>query len=437
MDCVTLRDECNAEYGSPWENSFKIDFHRIIDDEHLVESTLSSIRHLGTDTALSPKASVIRSHIQVVFGNLYHAWQRGTWLAYAGANSAYGLPKRYNPLGINRQLPRVLRALDELGYVRLETGWYDRLRGTGRTNRARAAEPLERWFMSLGDRAPLMEVERECIILRGDADDDSEHDIDYEDTPDIIAMRQRLTAYNELMARTSVTLDLSRCPEEPLVDYSHIRTYRVFNRGSFSIGGRFYGPWWTTLSGVETAEGKLNLRGFIRINGMETVELDYSAQHPTLLYAMKGLAVPDDPYQCGPYDRSVVKHALLIALNASSRGKAKKALDKWSREMIAATGFHDRFRVDRELLPALELKHEAIREYFYADTWSITQKMDSDIAERIMVHFTSKGIPVLMVHDSFIVQRDLGGELRSVMTDGMKDVMRSFGFDGSPIIKGG
>ena len=44
------------------------------------------------------------------------------------------------------------------------------------------------------------------------------------------------------------------------------------------------------------------------------------------------------------------------------------------------------------------------------------QRIDSDIAEATMLHFARQNIPVLPVHDSFIMHYGYEEELRSVMT---------------------
>ena len=41
--------------------------------------------------------------------------------------------------------------------------------------------------------------------------------------------------------------------------------------------------------------------------------------------------------------------------------------------------------------------------------------IDAQIAEYIINHFTDQGIPVLAIHDSFLIDRIIEGDLRSVM----------------------
>jgi hypothetical protein len=68
--------------------------------------------------------------------------------------------------------------------------------------------------------------------------------------------------------------DADRLP----LDLSRRTLYRVFNNSSFKQGGRFYGAWWQSVP--------REYRGLIRINGKPTVELDYRAIHPRILYAL-------------------------------------------------------------------------------------------------------------------------------------------------------
>ena len=50
---------------------------------------------------------------------------------------------------------------------------------------------------------------------------------------------------------------------------------RVFGRGSFERGGRFYGGWWQNIPSA--------YRSVISINGKPTIEMDYSQYHPNIL----------------------------------------------------------------------------------------------------------------------------------------------------------
>ena len=60
-------------------------------------------------------------------------------------------------------------------------------------------------------------------------------------------------------------------------------------------------------------------------------------------------------------------------------------------------------------------KHSAIRDLFDNDTGLKLQRLDSDICESVLMEFYTKDIPVLSVHDSFIVSKNYETELFQAM----------------------
>ena len=136
--------------------------------------------------------------------------------------------------------------------------------------------------------------------------------------------------------------------------------------------------------------------------------------HPTILYVSKGLRPPSDSYgriiklkntdnPLRPDGRSVVKrafNAMLIAkaeLKRPPQGLGLSALNiKW-----------------RDLSQLIIEKHAPIADVFY--TGLRLQYEDSLLAEQVMLHFAVDDIPVLPVHDSFIVAAQHQQELVAVM----------------------
>ena len=57
--------------------------------------------------------------------------------------------------------------------------------------------------------------------------------------------------------------------------------HRVFNDPDLQTGGRFYGGWWQNIP--------REYRQHLAVNGKRMVELDYSNQHPSILYAQAGV----------------------------------------------------------------------------------------------------------------------------------------------------
>ena len=121
--------------------------------------------------------------------------------------------------------------------------------------------------------------------------------------------QRRLNQVNEAFAKSFFDLFLSENELEdldgrmlggaeldpdqpPFLDLSAKYLTRIFNNSSLEQGGRFYRGWWQNIP--------KEFRPLICINGDFTTEMDYSAIHPSLLYALEGKEMPyEDPYVCG------------------------------------------------------------------------------------------------------------------------------------------
>jgi hypothetical protein len=67
------------------------------------------------------------------------------------------------------------------------------------------------------------------------------------------------------------------------------------------------------------------------------------------------------------------------------------------------------------LIDAFVVKHKPIEEYFFKDKGIKLQNIDSRIAEKVINHFTNLKIPVLCIHDSFVIAAAKSKELLEVM----------------------
>jgi len=200
------------------------------------------------------------------------------------------------------------------------------------------------------------------------------------------------------------------------IPFHNRQIYRVFNDRKLTLGGRFYGGWWMTTPSV--------LRPYIIIDGKRTVEMDYGSIHPTILYALEGLERPIDAYdgilpklpnEINNAARGVVKTAFMAMLNSNSNLNQKP--DNIFFEDLKMIGMRW-----PELRVAIEARHPAIAHYFGTGIGSQLQKIDSDIAERVMLHFANMNIPILPVHDSFIMHHGYETELREIMDQAFTEV---------------
>ena len=187
-------------------------------------------------------------------------------------------------------------------------------------------------------------------------------------------------------------------------DYSPIQLHRatlrrVFNSPSFDEGGRFYGAWWHNIPSA--------YRAFITIDGKFTDEFDYGRIHPTILYADKGIVLKGDAYDIGigKEHRDIVKQSFNAMVQAKSKLTTPPKNVDWK-----STG-----RTWKELRQLILDKHEPIKDSFFCGMGNKIQFRDSLLAEQIMLRFAKQDIPVLPVHDSFIIIRGLYSELTKAM----------------------
>lgn len=185
---------------------------------------------------------------------------------------------------------------------------------------------------------------------------------------------------------------------------------RIFTE-NFDLGGRFYRGFETQL--------KKELRPYIAINGNPTVEYDYSSYHIRLLHHIYNKRCPDDPYMVFPEldeeeGRDYYKTMVAACLNNCS----EKSVLRTMRHYIIKKGIIDCFTdiTDKGLKTGLDMlkKHNRkVSRYFFQGDGLKYHRIDSDIANNILMHFTRLKNPllVLCVHDSFITESDYGKEL--------------------------
>jgi hypothetical protein len=226
--------------------------------------------------------------------------------------------------------------------------------------------------------------------------DRDENLVNYSDTNITISMRRRLEEINESLSAAELELPTPAVKHEGTVLrlgdrhflYPAMKTlYRIFNRGSFSCGGRFYGTWWQQIP--------KKIRSTLLIAGEPTVEHDYPQLHPNMLYASIGARPEGDAYEIDGWPRDLVKRAFNILVNAENFDSARRAI------ALEITGKGAYARAT-SLIDAIKLRHPKIARMFYSDAGIRLQRRDADMAEVIMRRLIGLGIVVLPIHDSFI-----------------------------------
>ena len=403
------------------------------------------------------------------------------YLGISMSKSGWRANSRYNALHLSFRMVAIIKILEEVDVLEFQKG------RQGTLSRIRAAKQLQLLFRELKFPISevVFDYMRDPIILRGMSKEPDEMEVqttnrklkkptlEYDDTPETIRMRGVLNKYNELLNETR--LDVFSL-EEPYFERSEkkagkeekfFRTYitgrnhfvrRVFNNKSWELGGRFYGGWWQHIS--------KELRPDIMINDNPVVEIDFNAMHIALLQAevaekpepdlvvVKGGEpqqgsdffqkfsasrlidtddapnANDDPYTLNgsifPHkndfdQRKAVKGLVLMAINAVSRKSAFSAfrsdqakgdpLKKMTNDELS------------QLLDSFIEKHPELEPFLCTGKGLELMYLDSRIAESVIEHLTDKSIPVLCVHDSFIVADKEKHELLRAMDHACNQVI--------------
>jgi hypothetical protein len=373
----------------------------------------------------------LQKSLSLVVLNLYslHKVNRKKYVGYPRNPGGFERTryKRHN-VGFD-VFKNVIDTLEELGYLESHLGYYVKEIGIGKNSRIRANISLIELFNE-HKLAPIM-VERdqseEVIILKSVniLEDNSKEKfiVNYEDTKQTNLMRDNLKTINALLDSRWIDLEVSDKAYEEIaektekkknrsdIDFNRKLLKRVFNNNSFEDGGRFYHGWWQEIS--------KEYRKNITIDGKRTVEVDYSSIHFRILYAEQGIDIGDkDPYIIEGYEdnRSIVKLALNIILNAETKNKA-----------IYAIFNHDDIDIDKQtakdIYKKLEEEHPKIKQYFGSGRGIKLQYKDSQIAEQVMLNLARDNIVCLPVHDSFIVRLSHQIDLHEEMDKAFKDIV--------------
>jgi hypothetical protein len=333
------------------------------------------------------------------------------WISYSRRKESYVSPHRYRPKELTwTTVTRGIDALTDAGWLESETAFPGQ---RGQQSRFRLRPGVGAKMMAAG--IEIAHHPAETIFLR----DNDKRLIEYADNDETRRMRKNLQIINTALHRcplqfdskTVVTGEILRIGRA-IVGPAHNDLHRVFNRASFGLGGRFYGGWWQNVPSER--------RGDIVIGGHPTLEEDYRALHPTLLYAESGKVMAGDPYELAGWERKLVKKGFNILLNADGDVSALKAIAL----EIKGDGA---FAKAKQLVLEIGAKHNAIADQFCSGAGLRLQRVDSGMAERVILDMILKGIICLPIHDSFIVDAAKLPALKEKMAEVLETTVRRLG----------
>ena len=232
-------------------------------------------------------------------------------------------------------------------------------------------------------------------------------------------IRKRIDRYNNLILSSDIELPIDKIEfrKRKSTGFAN-RTYtKHYLDRSYKSGGKYYGPCWQNLS--------KELRKEIKINGQETVELDFNAMHLHLLYCKVNKKLTDyisegtDAYQLPNRNRKIVKTSFTCCINNNcNKDNVNKVVGpevakKYPEIFVKNTSY-------RDILDELGSHHPEVRQFFYAQIGNEISNMESKVSDHIIGKLTRKNILVLNIHDSFIVSINYKDILLNTMIDAFK-----------------
>ncbi len=385
--------------------------------------------------------SIIEGLYQV-FGSRHNQCR----LSVPTSDSAYGRKNHQLTEYSHTAVLRVLDTLQFLGWIELKPGFKSES-GENVPTKLKVEGGLLHEFEQTKYVWRKMGPSYQDVIVLKDFDPKTKlkFQCKFKDNNDIRRWRKNLQIYNKFIAENAICLAIDRHHlDEGLIarmtndsyrldwvfgdnkkkprifNYLHVQLRRIFSRGSFEKGGRFYGGWWQFIPS--------DYRRYITINGLPTVEVDYSELHPRMMYQDAQLPLPEgDLYDLDlrfdgkEYDKDVEPY----------RSK-RKVIKTYINAMI--NDDRGSFKLNSQQIKTMEMstaeleklvikKHPIIEEIKGKGYGLRYQFIDSQIAEKVMMKLVDQNILCLPVHDSFLCQEHHLPELQLAMKEAYEEVL--------------
>ena len=348
--------------------------------------------------------------MRVIWMNLYWQWHVDPerLISIPMRDVTYTTDDHYRQLGLTKLLPKMIRHLIDTGVLTLVKKGSEI---SGKMTRVKPSKKLRNRFKRFAPEIKPVQLK-----------DENKKPINYEETADTLRWGDILRRYNALLERTHI--DVGHFTNKDHRKYGlnlsrRKHVYRQFNNSSFSQYGRIHGAWWQLLPS--------QWRKDILIDDFETVEVDFTAMSTYITYGIEGVKPPmKDPYKLkaprefidGPTQRKFLKKLISIAYNTASDADALWTFCEEYKKVVTPKFLAFFRNHGKSLLQAFRDTHPAISKYLCTNKKHglMTMFEDSQLAMALIDHFTDREVPILTIHDSFVVPEYEAGNLITKMT---------------------
>lgn len=337
--------------------------------------------------------------------------------------------KRYftgNPQGVSNT--RMMRLLDNME----EDGWVDLYIGGVKTWVNGSPDQVDQSVTTLKDKFILLlrGVDMGKVLCKNAVEEvelnerGTKKALSTQGMKGVKELRKTVLEFNSALVESRISLKGITLPNQ------HYKRVFIDN---LETGGR----WYNSTGGIQTMDR--TLRPFLRIDGEELVELDYSSIHASILYEQLSGEVPEsfEPYGVDLFDtyfdavavehfkkthglpnyrpdRNLIKMMVMIGLNAKNKGGSVRAISqkvgqdrkKWGKPEEHKCEFFGLVGEDYNEIYDKILEHNhLIADKFFSDQGVHLQKIDSDILESIICDLLAQGEICLPWHDGLMVKK--------------------------------
>lgn len=235
-----------------------------------------------------------------------------------------------------------------------------------------------------------------------------------EEYPDMEKQRRQMQVINEMLANAG---DLVVPEAQDRFDQRRRFLVRRFTHSSTESGGRLWDGFW--INGMKRTERPTMLR----INGEETVELDFSSMIVRLAYIIAEKPAPaGDQYRIpglDPESRDGIKRVMGALLFDSSLER-----DRFPKDVAKLFTEKDRQKGWKHVHRAIMAHHPALKAYMDQGLGHYLQYLESQILVNVLIRCAKGGVTALPIHDCIIVPQSQAQVARFLME---RTITYSFG----------
>lgn len=372
--------------------------------------------------------AILEQQIEALVSDLVHRYLTAPegWIAVTMSNQKLCSKDIYRSELLNKTFPTVVKVLasPELAFAELVLGNHSERRQT-------TIKAGKRLISRIKDRglAPFdlgIDKSSEPIVLRRSkiTGEKKAKNINYVDTPVTKRYRQEMNQINEYLANA----DIQYHGKDTTVDETTRYLRRIFNNGSFELGGRLYGGFWQWM--------KSEHRDWITINDEEVTCLDYGQIGLYIAYSLCGETPEfDDGYAIPELigDRELIKKFVNKLYNCEA---VPKKLPKGIRLAPSTINWaflgrdgrtftsNDRARIEAGVAADLVNQyHHKIGQFFLHRNSLGFMHLESQIMIQLLLDLNSQGITALPVHDAVLVKASDVVSAAKVMRKAAKKIL--------------